>query len=177
MVLMQHKLIITMLFMGSFILLVSCKSTINSAASDNEDQETTAQSTADPPVIVYKTTGKYYNKVPVGLSRDKTKIVSYPGPKDIFHRGAFSYPTILENGYLLDNRGMDENSAFLELTYDEYSKLEKTPSAEELFNCILDNDPFTEMYHCESPFDYSDLEKELNDLISGGNLKTMKKLK
>ena len=84
---------------------------------------------------------------------------------------------MLENGYFLDNRGIDENSAFLELTYEEYSKLEKAPSGEELYNDILDNDPFTEMYHCGSRFDYKDLEKELNDLIAEGNLNSMKKLK
>lgn len=174
---MKNRVIISVLFLSSFVLLISCKSTTDSTSSDKEKKETMAQTKSGPPVIIYKTTGKYYNKVPVGLSEDKTKVVSYPDPKDVFHRGTFSYPTMLENGYFLDNRGVDENSAFLELTYEEYSKLEKAPSSEELFNDILDNDPFTEMYHCGSRFDYRDLEKELNDLISEGNLNSMKKLK
>ncbi|MEZ5082995.1 MAG: hypothetical protein R2750_06055 [Bacteroidales bacterium] len=174
---MQYKLIIALLFLGSLLFLISCKSTTNSAISDIIQQDTISQSKAGPSVIVYKTTGKYFNKVPVVLSADKTKIVSFPGPKDIYHNGTFSYPTMLENGYLLDNRGIDENSAFLKLTYEEYNKLKKAPSSEELLRDILDNDPFTEMYRCGSRFEYQDLEKELNDIISTGKLNSMKRLK
>lgn len=174
---MLYRYILSMLVLTAFAYFSSCKSSGNSTTSGSEKPETISTTKAGPPVIVYKTTGKYFTKVPVKLSSDKTKIVSFPGPKDLFYKGTFSYPTMLENGYLLDNRGIDENSAFLDFSYEEYSKLEQTPSSEELFEHILDNDPFTEMYYCGSRFDYRDIEKELNDLISGGNLGTMKKLK
>jgi hypothetical protein len=38
---------------------------------------------AQPHLLVYKTKGDYKNYVPVMLSDDKSRIISYPDPKDI----------------------------------------------------------------------------------------------
>ena len=77
---------------------------------------------AGPPTIIYKTRADYSNNVPIILSEDKTVILSYPAPADLKPDGAFSTPTLLKNGYLLDNRGVNANVAFLKMSYQEYSK-------------------------------------------------------
>ncbi|MCD4698374.1 MAG: hypothetical protein K8S16_19275 [Bacteroidales bacterium] len=174
---MQIRILIPFFFILVALGGVSCKCHIKSAEQAAIKEEATTQVKAGPAVIIYKTSGKYYNKVPVGMSEDKKAIVNFPGPKDIYYKGEFAFPTMLENGYLLDNRGIDENSAFLDITYEEYSKLKKAPSPGELFTKILDNDPFTEMYYCGSRFDYTNLEAELNEMISDGGLVAMKRLK
>ena len=66
-----------------------------------------------PPVLVYKTKANYNNLVPVILSDGKTEIVSYPHPKDLIKGSRFPLPFILNDGYLLDNRGIGKNVAFL----------------------------------------------------------------
>ncbi len=136
-----------------------------------------AKSKAGPKVIIYKTKADYYHNVPVTLSEDKSEIVSYPGIKDIFYKGELAYPTKLNDNFLLDNRGIDKNVAFLKYTYEQYSKLDKTPTIDELFANILDNDPITEMYYCGSKFDYKDLVNQLNVAIDNNTKHHFKKIK
>ena len=111
------------------------------------------------------------------LSDDKKKITSYPDIRDIYFRGAIAYPDPLEKDFLLDNRGIGPNVAFLKFTYTEYQQLEKTPTIDVLLSRILDNDPLTEMYQCGTRAQYSDPVKALNQIITGGKLKDCKKLK
>jgi hypothetical protein len=132
---------------------------------------------AGPPAIIYQTKADYYDKVPVTLSEDKSEVVSYPGVKDVFYKGELSYPTKLNDGYLLDNRGIDANCAFLKLTYEEYSKLETTPTKEELYGMILDKDPIKKMYNCGNKYKYKDIISELNTMIDDKTLKKQTKLK
>lgn len=101
-----------------------------------------------PHAIVYKTKKDYSKNVPVTMNEDKTTIVSYPAPTDIFFNGSFAYPTLLENGYLLDNRGIGPNVAFLDYTYQEYSKLKQVPEIKSLYNKIIDNNPLLELWDC-----------------------------
>jgi hypothetical protein len=142
-----------------------------------ESEKSGQMAIASPPVIVYQTKADYYDKVPVTLSEDKSEIVSYPGVKDVYYKGELAYPTKLNDGYLLDNRGIDPNSAFLKLTYEEYSKLEATPTKEELYRMILDKDPFSKMYNCGNKYSYKDIVSELNSLIDGKKLKKQTRLK
>jgi len=108
--------------------------------------ETQAQtSQALPPIVVYKTTKDYSKNVAVTLSEDKTRIVSYPAPTDVSAR---SYPTALNKGYWLDNRGISPNTAFLSITYEEYAKLKRAPKLEELYEMIIDKKPIKKMYIC-----------------------------
>jgi hypothetical protein len=130
-----------------------------------------------PPCIIYKTRSDYSMYVPVMMSPDKSKIESYPDIRDIYYQGKFSLPTLLVNGYLLDNRGIGPQVAFLWYTYEDYSKLTHTPTVEDLMTGLQDKDPLVEMYQCGQRSQYINLEQELNDLIKSGKLSTCKKLK
>ncbi len=132
---------------------------------------------AGPPVIIYKTKKDYTNQVPVILSADKMKVISYPDIKDIYTNGNFATPTLLENGFLLDNRGIGPDVAFLKITYEQYSKLPATPQPGDFLKMIQDWDPLTEMYNCGTRYQYQDLVDELNQAIKEGKLKEFTKLK
>lgn len=110
------------------------------------------------PTFIYKTSHDYFNNVPVILSADKKTIVSYPGPGDVFYLGKLAYPARLKKNYLLDNRGINVDVAFLKYTYEEYSHLKVAPSPDELYTMIIDKDPLTELYDCGSREQYTDTD-------------------
>ena len=158
----------------------SCKTSStenNKKKADNGKKETGNDISAGPPVIIYKTKGNYYDKVPVTLSEDKSKIISYPGSRDLYYQGKLAYPAKLHNGFLLDNRGIDENVAFLDITYETFTKSAKVFTTDELYEMLLDKDPVSEMYYCGSKFDYDEIEVELNEIIDNELLESLKKLK
>ncbi len=126
-----------------------------------------------PNLIVYKTKENYNNLVPVLLSEDKTQIVSYPHPKDLIVGNDMKLPTELNKGYLIDNRGIGRNVAFLKITYDEYSKLEDAPSLEYLFSKIIDKNPLIEFYNCGLTSSFTAEIQQLNKMINEGELKTI----
>jgi len=126
---------------------------------------------SNPPTVIYKTKKDYSRLVPVTLSEDKSKIVSYPGPQDLYFRKKLATPTQLDKGYLLDNRGLNKNSGFLDITYEEYSKWQKVPSLDELYNHLIDKDPFTVLYNCGNRYQYKENEVLLlNKLINNKGL-------
>jgi len=88
--------------------------------------------------------------------------------------GKYSYPTQLEKGYLLDNRGINNNVAFLNMTYEEYSKLETVSSLDKLFSIIIDKDPLVEIYNCGNKYTFKNVISDLNKLISNNELKRCK---
>lgn len=163
-----------LLFSGS--ILFGCSRTLNTSGSA-QTVKSGINSAPSPPCLIYKTKSDYSKNIPVILSDDKTVIVSYPDVKDVYYKGILAYPTVLNNGFLLDNRGIGPNVAFLTFTYEQFSKMNKTPSSTELFQFILDREPLLEMYQCGNRNKYSNIESELNELISSGNLKSCKKLK
>ncbi len=120
------------------------------------------------PVIIYKTRNNYDKFVPINLSENKLNIISYPGPYDVFYGGKLAYPTKLVNWYLLDNRGINTNSAFLNITYEEYSKLQEAPT-ESFLSMIKDANPFIEIYECHKYVSYEKIEK-INKLIKENKL-------
>jgi len=126
-----------------------------------------------PPVIVYKTKSDYNKNVPIILSDDKSEIVSYPHPSDLKVGNALALPTILKNGYLIDNRGIGKNVAFIKLTYEEYAILENPPSIKDLYNMIIDKDPLIEMCNCGNKKAIKNLENQLNSIIAENKLKTI----
>ena len=132
---------------------------------------------SSPPCIIYHTRADYSMHVPVMLSSDKSKIVSYPDIKDISINGKFTVPTLLDSAFLLDNRGIGLNVAFLDYTYEEYSNLGLTPSVTDLMKMLLDKDPLVDMYQCGMRSQYANIEDDLNALINSGKLYTCKKLK
>lgn len=102
--------------------------------------------------IIYKTSDDFYSLVPVTLNSDKTAVIAYPDIRDVYYSGYAStqlaYPTRLDNGYLLDNRGITKDSAFTKYTYEQYTNLSSTPSSSQLYMDIVNTSPFTEMYYC-----------------------------
>jgi hypothetical protein len=158
----------------------SCSSSKKTDKTSKEEKEMPATgnvAVTGPPVIIYKTKGDYYDKVPVILSEDKTKVVSYPGARDLYKGDKLALPTRLNNGYLLDNRGIDENVAFLDISYENFTKMQRVFTAGQLYEMILDKDPLTEMYNCGKKSKYKDEVAELNELIDKGNFDGCKKLK
>ena len=153
-----------------------CSRPVTSAGS-SAAVEKGSSAAPSPPCIVYKTKADYSKNIPVILSGDKKRIVSYPDVKDVYYQGEFAYPAGLKKGFLLDNRGIGPDVAFLSVTYEEFSKMEKTPSADELYDLIIDKDPLLVMYKCGNRSDYQDIKKELNEIISSGKIETFTKLK
>ncbi len=118
------------------------------------------------PTIVYKTKRDYYNRVPIILSEDKKSVISYPAPTDIYYRGKLAYPTKLKNGYLLDNRGISKNVAFTKYTYEQYSKLKKAPTENQLLESIIDKDPLIDFVNLGSRADFQEDEVgKINQII------------
>jgi|DewCreStandDraft_4_1066084.scaffolds.fasta_scaffold56998_2 hypothetical protein len=144
---------------------ISCKCKKNTTVAQQNTYEG-QQVKALAPVIIYKTKANYDKNVPVILSDDKKDIVSYPDITDVYYAGKLAYPTQLADGYLLDNRGIGKNVAFLKFTYEEYSKLSSTPTKEELLGYIIDKNPLLELYKCDKlPKNNID---QLNEAISKG---------
>lgn len=165
------------IIIASVLLLInSCKTSEKNplnTITPIENKPDQAVMNARPPIIIYKTFQDYFYNIPVTLSTDRAKIVSYPGISDIYFNGELAYPTKLAGGYLLDNRGVGIHSAFLKITYDEYSKLTVMPSTEELYDMVIDNNPFSEMYQLTCNRD----TVEINNIITMGLKKNCKKIK
>lgn len=91
--------------------------------------------TALPHAVVYRTDGDYDNRVMVTLDDSRTRLVSYPAPTDV---SPASVPYVMAGGWLLDRRGgISLNSAFLDWTYEEYSRLPHAPSPAEIMSHII----------------------------------------
>jgi hypothetical protein len=168
---MRLIVLITLLFC------LSCKTNQKALKKSSETQsDFTPVFTAGPPVLVYKTKGNYNNLVPVLLSDDKSEIVSYPHPKDLKTGSGYPLPVILKDGFLLDNRGIGKNVAFLKISYEEYAKLENAPSLKELFDKIIDKDPLTELCNCGIKTAFTDEVNQLNYLIDNKKLRSTCKI-
>ncbi len=123
---------------------------------------------AQAPLIVYKTVADYYHNVPVTLNETKDRIVSFPAPSDLFYGGELALPVKLNQGYLLDRRGVNVHTAFTSYTYEVYSKLDSPPSMQELYDSIIEKEPFESMYDCGTPGQFKELGKDLNKEIRKG---------
>lgn len=147
--------------------ILGCKSQqLNTTGSAVNEAPVKSQFVAAlPHIVIYKTTKDYSHNVPVILSDDKTQIVSYPHPSDLIFDNRLALPSALNNGYLLDNRGIQKNVAFLKYTYEEYSKLKDVPPLQDLYKAIIDKDPLTELWDCGSKATYADVQKQLNESI------------
>lgn len=88
-----------------------------------------------PRAVVYRTNGDYNDHVAVTLDATRTSLVSYPDPADVSDA---SSPVAVADGWLLDRRGgIGLNSAFLDWTYSEYSRLPVAPSPAEIMARII----------------------------------------
>ena len=154
-------------------MIVSCCSVKN---ADNVKSNQNAF-VSGPKVIIYQTKEDYSKLVPVMLSDDKQFLESYPDIKDVYFNGSLAYPIQLHKGYWLDNRGISRNVAFINLTYEEYSKLPNTPLPDELMNMLIDVQPLVSMYSCGLRSSYKDIEQELNAKIDADDFSTFEKIK
>ncbi len=163
---MKFKNLLFILTAGLF--LVACVNTHKA-----EKKEKPAQVVKVPhQTIIYKTKANFDNLVPVGLSDNKKEVVSLPAPTDLFNGNNLRTPIQLHNGYLLDQRGIGPNTAFIKTTYQEYSKRSQPMSSPEILNNIKETDPIIEMYSCKYKGAPSELVDWLNDLIDKGQLST-----
>ena len=142
--------------------LISMMFSCNASRVNQESSEALA------PVIVYKTIANYDHLVPVTLNEAKDKIVSYPAPSDLYYKGELARPVKLKQGFLLDRRGLNANSVFTSFSYEAYSKLESPPSLQELYESIMEKEPFESMYDCGPEGNSGNLEKRLNTEIRKG---------
>lgn len=139
------------------ILFLSCKS--KQVAINSQLYSATQK------IVIYKTIKDYSNYVPVTMNASKTEIISYPAPSDLLLDGKTTTPTKLKNGYLLDNRGINENVVFLKYTYEDYSKLKEAPSLSEMQKNILEKYPLSGLIYCEKSTLKDITIKSLNKLI------------
>ena len=123
-----------------------------------------------PIVYIYKTKADYSHLVPVLMDDTRTRILSYPAPYDLKQGDGLRLPTPLNDGYLLDNKGIGPNVAFLTYTYEAYSQLAEAPSMEELLANIAEKYPLLDIRACGRRADYKDIVSELNEKISNGFL-------
>ncbi len=130
----------------------------------NSNKQIMQSSNMQAPLIIYKTTKDYSNHIPIVLNESRDRIVSYPAMTDIYFNGAFAKPTRLASGFLLDNFGVSANSVYTSFTFEEYAKLEKVPSLQELMESVIDYNPFIEMYHCGKRDDF-ETTNDINNII------------
>lgn len=150
-----------------FFGLTACHNSKNMKVKTFSDKEV-SMFIPDAPAVIYKTTKDFTDFVPVVMNDDRTKILSYPDPVDLTFEGKLAKPTVLKNGYLLDNRGINKNAVFLNFTYEYYSKLTSPPSLAEMLSNILEKYPLLEIYSCGLRSDYTDIIKEMNAKIDEG---------
>lgn len=147
--------------MAISFLLLSC----NTARTVVENSTSKIIFAAGPKTIVYSTNKDYSHNVPVTMNAEHNRIISYPAPTDIYYQGKLAYPTPLDNGYWLDNRGINKNTVFLSYTYEEYAKLTSVPSLDELLKKVISRHPFEQLWDCGIRTQYKNETKELNRLI------------
>jgi hypothetical protein len=157
-------------------LFFSCTSRKNRNDAGNNTKNEQAISVGQP-IIIYKTKIDYSQNVAVTLSEDKSEIISYPHPKDVFYASKLAHPIELDNGYLLDNLGINIHTAYLSLTLKEYSQYEKVPSMKEFYQLIIDKNPLTEFYNCGNRQNLKNELVEINSIVKKGNLEKCKCLK
>jgi len=156
------------------IVCIGCTATKKvTQTSDTKQPESVSVLSAEKPILVYKTKANYNNLVPVILSDDKSEILSYPHPDDIKTGNKYSVPILLHDGYLLDQRGIGKNVAFLNMTYEEYAKLKVVPTIKELYNSIIDKTPLIELCNCGRKEAFFDTISQLNKLIDSNKLRTI----
>ena len=161
----------------SVLILFSCKSNRELPRKTDINQTNAITNANDRAhLIVYKTKADYNNYIPVILSDNKIEIISYPAPSDVVSTNKLLKPTPLNNGYLLDNKGINRNVAFVKITYEEYAKFQNVPSLKELLSLIIDKNPLLEIYDCGIRTNLIDDIKKINNLIDRNKLQSESKL-
>ena len=163
----------------TLLLITSCSSVkknnkINAEAMKMGQDTVNLSFEEGPQTIIYKTKEDYKTFVPVILSKDKSEIISYPHPGDVYYEEKLAYPTELKKGYLLDNRGINENVAFLKITYEDYSNLKAAPPKDLMYSMILDKDPLVKIFNCGNRNRFKNGTSDINKFIKNNGLKNCK---
>lgn len=123
----------------------ACSSPKKTAVEPAAAIPATAMSTpvkALPQAVVYKMSGNASAlNVPVTVSPSTGEIVNFPGPGDIKDQE----PLNLGNGWLLDRRGISENSRFTRWTYAQYQALKQPPTLSEIKAAIIPDAKVTDL--------------------------------
>ena len=162
----------TLLAIASIAAMTACQSTRenNNVSQENivVQQPQKNLSMAMPNAIIYKTKADYSNLVPIMMDDTKTSVVSYPDPVDV---KSVKKPTLLENGFLLDNFGIGKNVVYTDYTFEEYAALEKVPELDEIMQHIIDKEPLVAYYVSTPEFkqtpQYRTAETINKDIING----------
>ena len=117
-----------------------------------------------PMARIYKTNGDFADRVPVTLNASRSGLVSFPAPSDL--RGG--EPVRLDDGFLLDRRGVGPNTAFTRWTYAEYAALPAAPSTAEIMANLLPDARITELYVMPFTASTPDVAERCNELIRKG---------
>ena len=168
---MSHRLYRFSLLILSLLILNGCGVPKKAGSTEMkmiEDPLLDNGTKATASALVYKTRADYFNRVPVLMNAEKNRIISYPDPTDLVYGNTLTLPTHLKNGYLLDNRGIGTNVAFLTYSYETYSALPKVPALNQLMDSLLDKNPLVELWDCGSRSLYKKEVEELNTLIDKG---------
>lgn len=129
------------------------------------------------PTVIYQMKKDYSALVPIILNEEKTKVVSYPAPKDMFHpNGELRVQQKLSNDFYLDQIGLTINSAFISYTIEDYSRMMIPPSTDSLFKLVIADDPFKKMYNLGNRKQYLE-EAKVDEIVSSGDYKHYKRLK
>lgn len=156
-------------FLILFALMISaCHCSKKVTDATNYTTQKSIQPMASSPALVYKTKKDYTKFVPVIMNTEKTRIISYPKPTDIYYEGKLAYPTPLNEEYFLDNRGIGPNVVFLNITYEAYSQFKSVPTMEFLMNSIQDKKPLLVLWDCGVRSKFNNEVNELNSLIGKG---------
>lgn len=94
-----------------------------------------------PKATAFRMTGDYADHVAVTLGADG-QLTYFPAPSDISER---SKPLDLGGGWWLNRQGFGENSVFTKYTFEEYSRLEHTPSPSEIMESVIPGAKVSEM--------------------------------
>ena len=66
------------------LLIISCQTNRKAAIADNMINERTISFEPGPQAIIYKTMDDFFDYVPIIMNAEKTEIISYPAPSDVF---------------------------------------------------------------------------------------------
>ncbi len=121
------------------------------------------QASSDDKTIIYRTRGNYNQLVPIRMANEKTVIATIPIIEEIKAMKEEIEPIVLNNGFLLDRANININSAFINMTYEDYADLKQVPELSEFFKLIIDDEPFVDFYECEQRFTTDEINKMIDN--------------
>jgi hypothetical protein len=111
---------------------------------------------AKPNYAIYQLkNGTDLAQVPVTLDEQKQNIVAYPSPKDL----AQMSNAVLHDGWVIDLRGVNAQSAFVAEKINEYIEKNEMPNLTLWQESITNKNPFVYFYQCPGALDLNAIKK------------------